>query len=135
MAEDENVAAFLAKALESLETAESEYVNRRYNSCANRCYCACFQAAIAALVRAGIGPRHSGGRWGHDYVQAAFAGHLVNRRKIYPPMLSDTLTSNRAMRETADYKPETVTQKQAERALRRSREFLQAVRKDQGERQ
>lgn len=61
MVGDEEVAAYLSKARESLETAESEYVNRRYNSCANRCYYACFQAAIAALLRAGVRPRHASG--------------------------------------------------------------------------
>jgi len=39
---------FLAKAEESLAGAESEFVNGRYNNCANRCYYASFQAAIAA---------------------------------------------------------------------------------------
>ena len=33
---------YLEKAVESLAGAESEYVNGRYNNCANRCYYACF---------------------------------------------------------------------------------------------
>src|SRR5205823_6359850 len=41
------------KALESLAGAESELANGRYNNAANRAYYACFQAAIAALQRAG----------------------------------------------------------------------------------
>lgn len=55
--------AYLDKAIESLAGAESEYANKRYNNCANRCYYAMFQAAIAALIAAGIRPRaseHSG---------------------------------------------------------------------------
>ena len=44
----ESVESFLVKAEESLAGAESEYVNGRYNNCANRCYYACFQAAIAS---------------------------------------------------------------------------------------
>ena len=47
---------FLNKAVESLIGAESEFSNRRYNNTANRAYYACFQAAIAALQRAGIRP-------------------------------------------------------------------------------
>jgi len=46
---------FLEKAGEALAGAESEFANGRYNNCANRCYYACFQAAIAALTRVGTG--------------------------------------------------------------------------------
>ena len=48
MASAHDVEIYLAKALESLEGAESELANRRYNNCANRCYYASFQAAVAA---------------------------------------------------------------------------------------
>jgi uncharacterized protein (UPF0332 family) len=82
---------FLQKAEESLEAAESEFVNRRYNSCANRCYYACFQAAIYALAQAGIRPSGAPGRWRHEFVQAQFNGALINRRKLYPPSLRTTL--------------------------------------------
>ncbi len=64
---------YLAKARESLAGAESELANGRYNNCANRCYYACFQAAVAALVQHGIRP--PGGQraaWGHAFVQAQF---------------------------------------------------------------
>ena len=54
---EQDITIYLAKATESLQTAESEFANGRYNSCANRCYYACFQAAIAALLREGIRPR------------------------------------------------------------------------------
>ncbi len=53
---DEEARTFLEKALESLSSAESDLVGRRYNSGANRCYYACFQAAISALLRADIAP-------------------------------------------------------------------------------
>lgn len=120
--------SYLAKAEESLHTAESEYANRRYNSCANRCYYACFQAALAALGAAGIGPRGQSGQWGHDYVQAAFVGQLINRRKQFPARLRDVLPRTYELRQTADYETDFVTQKQAERTLRRSRELVEAIR-------
>jgi uncharacterized protein (UPF0332 family) len=47
---------YLDKARESLAGAESEYGNRRHHNCANRCYYVCFQAAIAALLLAGVRP-------------------------------------------------------------------------------
>ena len=96
----DDVDVYQTKATASLLTAESEFVIGRYNSCANRSYYSCFQAAIAALLRKGIGAR--GDRWGHDYVQAQFAGQLVNRRKRYDPGLRRVLADNQALRDQAD---------------------------------
>ncbi len=48
---------YLAKAEESLVGAASELAHGRYNNSVNRAYYACFQAAIAALQHASIGPR------------------------------------------------------------------------------
>lgn len=120
---------FLQKAEESLAGAESEFANGRYNNCANRSYYACFQAAIAALIRAGIQPR--GVQWGHDFVQAEFVGQLINRRKLYPAALRDALVRNLGLRQTADYRKDQVTHTQASRALRRAREFVSAVRAEE----
>ena len=115
---------FLAKATENLAAAESEFTTGRYNSCANRCYYACFQAAIAALDDAGV---LLSDRRGHDQVQARFAGDLVNRRHLYAPELRDVLPILFSLRQQADYEPEPVTLKHAERAVRRMRGFLRAV--------
>src|SRR5581483_12220233 len=95
-------ALLLDKARESLDGAESEFGNRRYNNCANRCYYACFQAAIAALEDAGMRPTARSRQWGHDVVQAQFAGQLIDRRKLYPPGLRATLERAYKLRVTAD---------------------------------
>lgn len=125
---------FLAKALESLEGAQSEFDRGRYNNCANRCYFGAFQAAIHALVRAGIQPPGGPeGRWGHAFVQAQFAGQLVNRRKLYAPEFRDTLNDNMVLRRRADYRVQQVTETHAARALRRTRDFLNAIRGGGGE--
>jgi uncharacterized protein (UPF0332 family) len=120
---------YVTKAIESLLSAESEYVNGRYNSCANRCYYACFQAAIAALLREGIRPA---GQWSHAFVQAQFVGVLINQRKRYDPELRRVLSDNQILRDRADYRPELVTATQARRALGRSRLFVAAVRQRGG---
>jgi uncharacterized protein (UPF0332 family) len=83
-------AIYLTKAIESLLTAESEFVNGRYNSCANRCYYACFQGAIAALLSQGIRPS---GQWNHQFVQAQFVGVLINQRKRYDAQLRRVLSA------------------------------------------
>jgi uncharacterized protein (UPF0332 family) len=114
---------------ESLRTAESEFANGRYNSCANRCYYACFQAAIVALLREGIQPH---GQWSHAFVQGQLVGILINKRKRYNPELRRVLADNQSLRDKADYRPELVTATQAGRALRRSRTFVTAIRQRGG---
>lgn len=124
---------YLAKAFESLLGAESEAVNGRFNNSANRSYYACFQAAIAALVDEGGQPSRADARWGHDFVQARFAGRLINRRKMYPAELRGTLVRNYLLREAADYKRDLVSRTQADRAFRRAREFVTAVGRRRGD--
>ena len=126
---EQTITIYLAKAAESLLSAESEYVNGRYNSCANRCYYACFQAAIAALLHEGIQPA---GQWSHQFVQAQFVGVLINQRKRYDPELRRVLADNQSLRDKADYRSELVTTTQAGRALRRTRLFVTATRQRGG---
>ncbi len=120
---------YLTKAYESLLTAESEFANGRYNSCANRSYYTCFQAAIAAILTEGIRPT---GQWNHQFVQAQFVGVLINKRKRYESELRRVLADNQSLRDKADYRPEFVTATQASRALRRTRLFVTAIRKRGG---
>lgn len=122
---------FLAKALESLAGAESEYVNERYNNTANRAYYACFQAAIVALQRAGLRPARE--EWSHEFVPARFDGMLINRLHRYPTELRGVLSRNAAVRLSADYDEEPVTQTEASRALRRSRTFVRTIHTGGGE--
>lgn len=126
-------AIFLAKAEESLAGAESEFVNGRYNNCANRCYYACFQAGIHALMQAGIRPPGRGSEWSHAFVPAQFDGQLINRRKLYPTELRGTLARSYLLREVGDYKSSLVSQTEAGRVLRRTRQFLAAIRGGGGE--
>lgn len=118
---------FLTKAEESLAGAESEFANARYSNCANRCYYSCFQAAIHGLIRAGIRPRGGQDQWGHEFVQAEFVGQLVNRRKVYPTDLRQTIFRNLNLRHEADYGRSMITETEAARALRRSRQFVDAI--------
>ena len=118
---------FLAKARDSFFGAESEFANRRYDNCADRCYYACFQAAIAGLIRAGIRPTGQQADWSHSFVQARFAGELIGRRKLYSASLREVLSRTFILRKVADYEPNRVSQTQASRALRSAHEFLSAV--------
>ena len=121
---------FLNKAVESLIGAESEFSNKRYNNTANRAYYACFQAAIAALLRAGVRPR--GDEWSHDFVPSQFDGVLINRRHLYPAELRGMLNRNAGLRLSADYDEDPVTETEANRALRRSRTFVRTIHAEGG---
>ena len=124
---DDAVAVYLAKAEESLAGAESEIANGRFNNCANRCYFAVFQAAIAALVQAGASPTGASGAWKHKYVQSEFVRQLINRRKQYPASLQDVLADTLILRQRADYEARIVSEVQAMRALRKARTFVAAI--------
>jgi len=124
----DEAALSLAKAEASLTGAERELEDGRYNNCANRCYYACFQAAICALMRAGIRPSGGRGEWGHNFVPAPFEGVLINRRKLYSTGLRDVLTRNYGLRRQADYEGQGVTRTETSRALRRARTLVQAIR-------
>lgn len=117
----------LAKAEESLAGAESEFAAGRYNNCANRAYYACFQAAVAALIRADVVPSGRPRTWDHAFVHGRFAGQLVNRRKLYPASLRDTLRDTFTLRERGDYRPAAVSRRQAAHALDEARRFVEAV--------
>ena len=119
---------YLAKAAESLASAESDFAAGRYNSCANRAYYACFQAAIIALLREGIGPSPRDRQWRHAAVQAQFAEQLVRRRKLFPAALAEALGRLVILRGTADYQPDSITGAQAARAPERAGDFVTAVR-------
>jgi uncharacterized protein (UPF0332 family) len=119
----------MEKAVAALAGAESELAAGRYDNVANRCYYACFQAAVAAREDAGIHPAAGlGTRWSHPSVQAQFSGVLINRRKRFPGRLRDVLSDIATVREKADYTRNRVTEREARRVLRLSREFVGTVR-------
>ena len=123
---------YLAKAAQRLLTAESDFDHGRYNRCANRCYYACFQAAIAAMLREGI--RSSNDQWPHTFAQSVFVRQLVNRRHRYPSALRDTMGELQLPRQRTDYETDWITRAEANRGLRRCREFVATIQQTGGER-
>jgi uncharacterized protein (UPF0332 family) len=120
---------FIIKALECIAGAESELANGRYNNCANRCYYACFQAAIDALEREGIRP--SGATWSHAFVPSQFDGLLVSRRKRYGAELHGILGREYILRQRADYAEKSVTAREARQAVDRARIFVRTILDDE----
>ena len=131
MTTDSQIQTFLRKARESISGANSESSNGRYNNAANRCYYACFQVAIAALLRAGIRPPDPERGWSHAFVQAQFA-QLVRRRKEYAAELAAELPRAFILRQAADYTLDETSQTQATRAVRRATQFVETVQRGGG---
>ena len=96
---------FLAKAQESLASAEDDHAKQRYNACARNVYYAAFQAAIVALLLEDIRPRQ---RWEHEFVRSEFGGRLVYRRKMYDAAFRTLLTRAFDRRVQGDYTRSTL---------------------------
>jgi len=78
-------------------------------------------------MRTGVYPPNPRAEWGHAFVQAQFAARLIDRHKEYPGSLRDLLSRLLSLRQTGDYRTEHVSEMQAERAVRRARNFVQAI--------
>ena len=131
----ERATIYLEKAQESVAGAQSEIANDRYNNAANRAYDACYQAAVHALLEAGVRPPKGAKHWwGHDFVRARFNSDLINRRKLYPTDVGGALEQNFRVRAAADYGMEHVPEVQAARAVRRAEAFVASVARAEGRR-
>ena len=93
------------------------------NSAASRAYYAMFQAAQSALEAAGVtraGQSHAG-------LQAVFTAELIHRRKVYPAVFRDYLSSGLEVRQVADYGRSGVSARVAQRLVRRAGSFVSRV--------
>jgi uncharacterized protein (UPF0332 family) len=124
---------YLSKALASLAGAELELDNELFNNAVNRAYYACYQAAVAALVAQGVEPDLEN-FWPHDVVHAQFAHLLVDTHRRYPRALRATLKAVFDERLKADYEPDVIGPRTAGEAIRRARDFVQAVAAEVGDR-
>jgi uncharacterized protein (UPF0332 family) len=119
----------LDRALESLRAAELCLAEQLVNSAASRAYYAMFQAAQVALRVADVGRAD----WSHGALQAAFVTELIRRRKVYPAVFADYLSSGLHLRQLADYGSAGVGQRVAQRLLRRAETLVAAVAKEVGD--
>ena len=114
----------IARAQESLRAAELCLQTGLVNSAVSRAYYAMFQAAQVALEQEGI--RRA--TWSHPSLQATFTTELIHRRKRYAAMFRDYLSAALVVRQAADYGRAGVSQKIAQRHVRRAALFVTAVR-------
>jgi uncharacterized protein (UPF0332 family) len=115
---------YLAKARDSLRTAQSAYEQGDSDSCASRAYFAVFQAEIAALIKL---TEFRQEQWGHERVQAEFNQRLIQARKGFPASLRSIHDDLIGRRHSADYTDQHVSARLAEQCLRRAAEMLTAI--------
>jgi uncharacterized protein (UPF0332 family) len=114
------------KARASIAGAELELSSGYLDSAVNRAYYASYQAAVAALVAAGVPPivdRY----WPHDVVHVKFPAVLIDERGLYPRSERATLKAIFDERLKADYEPDNVSASTAGEAVRRARVFVDLV--------
>ena len=116
----------VARVQASLHAAEICLTNRLWDSAVNRAYFTLFQAAICALEQRGMRRRE----WTHKGVHSDFVQLFVRRRKLVPASFAGALPSVRHLRHIADYQQPGVSQVQAERAVRRAREFVTLLQRE-----
>ncbi len=113
----------LERAKESLRAAELCLQEGLVNSAASRAYYAMFQAAQVALEAVGFVQAE----WSHKGLHSSFNQELIHRRKLYPRVLRDHLTSALTVRQAADYGEAGVSTKIAQRQVRRAAAFVKTV--------
>jgi uncharacterized protein (UPF0332 family) len=107
------------KAKENLEMAAMAYQNKKHNASASRAYYAVFLASIAALIKM-TRFRSKDNEWQHGQVQAELNRQFIMRRKLLPSELGRTPMDLMELRHLADYKPQSVTAREAKRAYDRA---------------
>ena len=120
------------KGKENLEIAALAYQSKKYNACASRAYYAVFLAGIAALLKL-TNVHAKDNEWQHGQVQAELNRQLIMRNKLLPSELGRTPMDLMELRHLADYKPQSVTAKEAKRASDRAAKFLSAIASTLGE--
>ncbi len=121
----EAVANYWRKAQEALQVAAWAYENGCYNETVSRSYFAVLKAALALLCSLGVVPKETV-RIGY-WVQANFARECIHRRKLMPAESASILADLQDWRVRAEYTAEMMSERSARQALKRAREFLDAV--------
>lgn len=114
------VGGCLGKAKGFLNGAKASFEIGESDACVCLCYHAVFWAATALLMYVGV----KKAKWKHDELRQVFGAECVKRYKICPPEFGEWLKELYFLRSDAVYKLEPITEKKAERALRKAKEFV-----------
>lgn len=114
------------KGKENFDMAALAYQNKKYNVCASRAYYSVFLASVAALIKL-TSFRADNNEWQHGQVQAELNRKLIMRRKLLPSEVGRTPMDLMELRHLADYKPQSVSAREAKRACDRAEKFLSSI--------
>jgi len=109
----------LKKAQDNLSLAKYCLEQGLYDASANRAY-------YAALAQQGI----VNDKNDHKWVQAAFSGELIHRRKIYQSRLKSYLGDMLIIRNRADYSKDSVSKKRAAQQFAHAEDFVRTIVKE-----
>jgi uncharacterized protein (UPF0332 family) len=115
---------YLAKARNSLRTAQSAYEQGDFDSCASRAYFTVFQAEAAALIKL---TEFRQEQWRHDRVQEEFNRRLIRARKLFPSSLRSIHNDLIGRRRLADYTEQHISVRTAEDCLRKAAEMVTTI--------
>jgi uncharacterized protein (UPF0332 family) len=116
--------SYLRKARINLRTAQLAYEHNDFDSCVSRAYFAVFQAEIASLLKLTSFRQE---RWGHDRVQAEFNRRLIRDQKVFPASLRFIHNDLIGRRHIADYSPQQVSARAAERCLGKATDMVLSI--------
>lgn len=119
--------SYLDKAVNSLKAAQLCFDAGLYDDAVSRAYYSLLRAAIALLVKLGLKPD---GKRIHNWVQAVFARECVHRRKLIPRHIVAYFSELQNDRGIADYQPDRISKRTAERSLTKAKEFLNHIAKE-----
>ena len=114
------------KGKENLDMAILANQGKKYNVCASRAYYAVFLASVAALIKL-TSFRAKDNDWQHGAVQAELNRQLIMRKRILPSELGRTPMELMELRHLADYKPQSVSAREAKKACDRASRFLSSI--------
>jgi uncharacterized protein (UPF0332 family) len=114
------------KAEENLAAALLAFQHKHHNVCASRTYFAVFLASIAVLIKH-TDLRVRDNEWDHGQVQAELNRRLIMRRKVLPAEIGRTPMELIELRHVADYKPDSISRREARRACDRAARFLSSI--------
>ena len=121
---------YLAKARNSLRTAQNASEQGDFDSCASRAYFAVFQAEIAALIKLSEFRQE---QWRHDRVQEEFNHRLIQARKVFPASLRSIHNDLIGRRRLADYTDQHISVRTAADCLRKAAEMVTTIARVLGE--
>lgn len=125
---------FEEKAIESIESSEKLFVEKKYNSCVNRAYYGMFQIILHKIdlneQLAAVNDQAKNSKLGsHNFTIQWYIDNVLGRRvKLQDKILANRCSSTlRDLRHKADYSKDEMNEKIAKSAIKHTKDFYKIV--------